>query len=145
MRNQISCRIVCTQSSNQGNESPLGSTHLGALGVPSQVSSRLGGCSGSRMSFVKTLIPLMKNGRISLISIEQRPESYARIRNEVSRKGGGRTPSSLWSNFVIPSRLLACLASRMSLRRVRILSGFSRSSDALSGVSLILISQQCTD
>jgi len=43
------------------------------------------------MSFVNTLIPLMKNGRISLISMEQRPESYARVRNEVGGKERGTT------------------------------------------------------
>jgi hypothetical protein len=75
---------------DQGNQKPLSTPHnpkiLNALG---QVSSRLGGFSGLRMSLVKTLIPLVKNGRISLISMELSPESYARIRHRVDRKEGG--------------------------------------------------------
>lgn len=39
------------------------------------------------MSFVKTLIPLTKNGRISLISMEQSPESYIRVRQRVGKEG----------------------------------------------------------
>jgi len=41
------------------------------------------------ISFVKTLIPLMKNGRISLISMEQSPESYVRIRRRADRMERG--------------------------------------------------------
>lgn len=41
------------------------------------------------------------------------------------------TLSSLWSSCLIPSLLLACRASRRFFSRERILSGFSKSSEAL--------------
>ena len=66
------------------------------------------------MSFVRTLIPLMKNGRISLISIEQRPESYTRLRNEVD----GKKKEMAYAKFTvvqlrdtIPTFGLPCLSN----------------------------------